>query len=54
MRPYLTVCLLKESIVDAITVDYGENLEGEVREKSGSEATVTEIDDLRNECVSET
>ena len=41
----------KEAIVDAIRVDDEENLEGEVREKSGSEATVMEIDDLRNECV---
>ena len=41
----------KEAIVDAIRVDDEENLEGEVREKSGSEATVMEIDDLQNEFV---
>ena len=44
----------KESIVDAIPVDNKDNLEGGVREQSGYEVTVTEIDDLRNECVKET
>ena len=44
----------KDGIVDALPVDDEDNLEGEVREKSGSEATVMEIDDLQNECVRET
>ena len=41
----------KESIVDAISVDIKENFEEEAREQSGSELTVVEIDNLRNECV---
>ena len=36
----------KEDIVDALTIYNEENLEGGV-----SEATLMEIDDLRNECV---
>ena len=41
----------KEDIVDYIPVENEDNLEGEVREKSGYEVTVMEIDNLRNECV---
>ena len=39
----------KEDIVDALPVDNEDNIEEEV-----SEATVMEIDDLRNECKRET
>ena len=45
---------MKESIVDYIPVNNEENFEGGVREQSGSEVTVMEIDYLRNECVKET
>ena len=36
----------KEAVVDDSPVDNEENFEGEVREQSGSEVTVMEIDDL--------
>ena len=36
----------KGSIVDAVPVDNEDNFKGEVREQSGSEVTVMEIDDL--------
>ena len=39
----------KDDIVDDLPVDYEDNIEGEV-----SEATVMEIEDLRNKCVRET
>ena len=38
----------EEAIFDAIPIDGKENLEGEVREKLGSEATVIQIDNLKN------
>ena len=44
----------KEAIVDAIPVKDEDNLEGEMREQLGSETTVMEIANLRNECVRET
>ena len=44
----------KETIVDSTPVEYEDNLEGEMREKSWSEATVTEIDNFRNGYVRET
>ena len=37
---------IKEAIVDAIPVDNEDNFEGGVREKSGSEWTVMEIDNF--------
>ena len=39
---------MKEDIVNAIPFDYEENLEGVVREKSGSEVTVMAIYNFRN------
>ena len=47
----LDILYTKEAIVGATTVDDEDNLEREVTEKLGSEATVMEIDDFRNECV---
>ena len=41
----------KEAIIEAVPVDNEDNLEGGVREKSGSEANVMEIDNFLNECV---
>ena len=43
-----------EAIVDDNRVDNEENLKGEVGEQSGSEMTVMEIDNFRNECVRQT
>ena len=45
---------MKDAIFENIPVNNEEDFLGEGAEKSGSEVTVMEIDDLRNECVMET